>query len=96
MSTYLRDFPSYSSHFVPFPLSLGQEKDSKNTVKSLSQAMYIGVLLIRKVCTECMEMDIFSESCCASDHISHLNKVLVPIARGTKHLNVATIIMCPS
>ena len=64
---------SYSSHFVPFPLSLGEEKFQKNTVKSLSQAMYIGVLLSRKVCTECMEMDIFPESCRASDHISHLD-----------------------
>ena len=65
-------FLSYSSHFVTYPWSLGEEKDQKNTVKSFSQAMYIGVLLIRKVCTECMEMDIFPESIHASDHISHL------------------------
>ena len=73
MSTFLGLFLSYSSHYVPFPLSLGEEKDKKNTVKSLSQAMYIGVLLSRKVCTECMEMDIFPESSRASDHSSHLN-----------------------
>ena len=35
--------------------------------------MYIGVLLSRKVCTECMAMDIFPESCHASDHRSHLD-----------------------
>ena len=35
--------------------------------------MYTGVLLSRKVCTEGMGMDIFPESCHASDHISHLD-----------------------
>ena len=35
--------------------------------------MYTGMLLSRKVCTESMRMDIFPESCHASDHRSHLD-----------------------
>ena len=61
--------------------------------------MYIGVLLSRKVCIECMEMDIFPESCRASDHISHLNQEFSAHTKEKKtveydnHYNVSFIML---